>query len=71
MSSKSTAEPGYNIGTVAGLTGLDPHTIRAWERRYAAVQPMRGPRGMRRYDDAAVTRLQLLKAVTDCGDTCG
>ena len=71
MSKESTAEPGYKIGTVAGLTGLDPHTIRAWERRYSAVKPMRGPRGMRRYDDAAVMRLQLLKAVTDCGDAIG
>ncbi len=72
MSSEIAAqEPGYAIGTVAGLTGLDPHTIRAWERRYGAVQPRRGPRGVRRYDDAAVTRLQLLKAVTDCGESIG
>ena len=72
MSTQSaTREPGYAIGTVAGLTGLDPHTIRAWERRYGAVSPRRGPRGVRRYDDAAVARLQLLKAVTDCGEAIG
>ncbi len=71
MPRTTTAEPGYAIGTVAGLTGLDPHTIRAWERRYGAVEPQRGPRGMRRYDDEAVTRLQLLKAVTDCGEPIG
>lgn len=64
-------EPGYAISTVAGLTGLDPHTIRAWERRYGAVSPHRDPRGVRRYDDAAVVRLQLLKAVTNCGGSIG
>ena len=70
-SSTSPEEVGYGIGTVAGLTGLDPHTIRAWERRYGAVTPRRGPRGARRYDDVAVARLQLLKAVTDCGESIG
>jgi len=59
---------GFSIGTVAGMTGLDPHTIRAWERRYGAVRPGRGARGMRRYGEAEVARLQLLKAVVDCGE---
>jgi DNA-binding transcriptional MerR regulator len=60
--------PGYRIGTVAGLTGLDPHTIRAWERRYQAVEPARSQRGTRLYDDACIQRLQLLKALVDCGE---
>jgi len=59
---------GYQIGTVANLTGLDPHTIRAWERRYGAVRPRRSHGGTRHYDDDDVTRLQLLKALTDCGE---
>lgn len=68
-SSDFRSEPeGYRIGTVAGLTGLDPHTIRAWERRHAAVRPARSPRGTRLYDDAAIERLQLLKALVDCGE---
>jgi DNA-binding transcriptional MerR regulator len=59
----------YAIGTVAGLTGLDPHTIRAWERRYGAVRPERSPRGSRRYNAAAVARLQLLKALVGAGES--
>lgn len=65
------AAPGYRIGTVAGLTGLDPHTIRAWERRHRAVEPQRAAGGQRLYGDAAIERLQLLKALVDCGEPIG
>jgi DNA-binding transcriptional MerR regulator len=65
---QSAGGKGYRIGTVAGLTGLDPHTIRAWERRHRAVEPCRSERGTRLYDDASIERLQLLKALVDCGE---
>lgn len=61
----------YQIGTVATLTGLDPHTIRGWERRYGAIKPMRTETGRRRYDDDTVERLQLLKALVDCKESIG
>ncbi len=66
--SNDGAGPGYRIGTVAGLTGLDPHTIRAWERRHAAVRPLRTEGGTRLYDESAIERLQLLKSLVDCGE---
>lgn len=59
---------GYSIGTVADLVGLAPHTLRAWERRYGAVRPARSPGGTRRYGDAQLARLRLLKALADCGE---
>lgn len=62
---------GYAIGTVAGLTGLDPHTIRAWERRHRAVSPVRSAGGSRRYGARDVARLQLLKALVDAGEAIG
>ena len=31
----------YQIGTVSSLTGVDAHTIRAWERRYGLPDPER------------------------------
>jgi len=65
------APEGFAIGTVAGLTGLDPHTIRAWERRHRAVEPQRSDRGTRRYSDGDVLRLQLLKALVDAGESIG
>jgi len=68
---ESAAEHSYQIGTVATLTGLDPHTIRAWERRYGAIKPLRSETGRRRYDDRTVERLQLLKALVDCSQSIG
>lgn len=61
----------YRIGTVSKLTGVDPHTIRAWERRYGAIVPKRTDGGTRLYGDEDVRRLRLLKAVTDAGDAIG
>ncbi len=57
----------YRIGTVAKLTGLSTHTIRIWERRYAAVVAQRDERGRRHYGSDDVERLTLLKAVTERG----
>ena len=57
----------YAIGTVSSLTGLDAHTIRAWERRHAAVVPVRSESGRRRYGDADVERLRLLRSATEAG----
>ena len=59
----------YMVGTVARLTGLSPHLIRAWERRYAAVQPQRSRAGTRLYSDRDVARLQLLKGLVDLGES--
>jgi MerR family transcriptional regulator, light-induced transcriptional regulator len=60
----------YPIGTVSRLTGLHLDTIRAWERRYSAVTPERGPRG-RVYTDAQVQRLRLLAALVERGHSIG
>ncbi len=64
-------EHNYQIGTVSALTGLDPHTIRAWERRYGAITPSRTDSGRRRYDAHTVERLQLLKALVDSSESIG
>jgi len=61
----------YRIGTVARLTGLDEHTIRAWEIRHGAVHPRRSAGGTRLYGDADIARLRLLRALTECGDPIG
>ncbi len=61
----------YPIGAVAALTGLTTNTIRAWEKRYQAVTPARSPAGGRRYSDADVERLQLLRRLTQAGCSIG
>ncbi|MEO0324087.1 MAG: MerR family transcriptional regulator, partial [Myxococcota bacterium] len=58
----------YRIGTVSRITGVDTHTLRAWERRYGAIRPTRTDRGTRVYDDVQVHRIRLLKAAVDAGD---
>jgi DNA-binding transcriptional MerR regulator len=60
---------GFRIGTVARLTGLHPHTIRAWERRHDAVRPTRSEGGTRLYGEDDVARLQLIKALQERGDS--
>lgn len=57
----------YPLGATARLTGLSPELLRAWERRYGAVEPFRTPGGTRRYRASDVERLRLLKAVVDAG----
>lgn len=51
---------GCSIGTVARVTGLTEHTIRAWERRHAVVTPVRSAGGTRRYREADLDKLNLL-----------
>jgi DNA-binding transcriptional MerR regulator len=57
----------YPLRSAARLTGLSPELLRAWERRYAVVEPVRTPGGTRRYRAADLERLRLLKAATDAG----
>lgn len=60
----------YPIRAVAKLTGLSLDTLRAWERRYQAVVPVRDDRG-RMYSDADITRLQRLAALVREGHSIG
>jgi len=67
MSRKADDPRLYGIGAVARLTGLTDHTIRVWERRYAAVVTARAPNGRRQYTEADVHKLSLLKLLTEHG----
>jgi MerR family transcriptional regulator, light-induced transcriptional regulator len=57
----------HPIGVVARRTGLKPDLIRAWERRYGAVEPGRTETRRRFYSDADVERLLLLRRVVSTG----
>ncbi len=61
----------YALGAVCRITGLTPHVVRVWERRYGAVVPLRTPKGTRRYRVADVARLQLLRAAVESGHRIG
>jgi DNA-binding transcriptional MerR regulator/methylmalonyl-CoA mutase cobalamin-binding subunit len=56
---------------VARRTGLTPATIRAWERRYGAVEPARSDGGQRLYSDRDLERLSTLRRLTEMGRSIG
>lgn len=61
----------HSIQSVARRTGLTPHVIRIWEKRYAAVQPSRTETNRRLYSDAEVERLQMLRRAIEAGHSIG
>ena len=65
------AEHGYTMKVVSRRTGLSPHVLRVWERRYGAVEPMRTPTNRRIYSDADVDRLGMLRQATEAGHSIG
>lgn len=64
-------EAKYRVGMVAKMTGLSTHTLRMWEKRYAAVLPHRTEAGGRLYTDADVARLRLLRTLVESGHSIG
>jgi DNA-binding transcriptional MerR regulator/methylmalonyl-CoA mutase cobalamin-binding subunit len=63
--------PRYPVRLVAIRTGLSPHVLRAWERRYGVVSPTRTEGGQRLYSDHDVERLLRLRRLTDQGHAIG
>jgi MerR family transcriptional regulator, light-induced transcriptional regulator len=61
----------HTIQSVARRTGLSPHVIRIWEKRYRAVEPQRTGSNRRLYTDAEVGRLLLLRRATEAGHSIG
>ena len=61
----------YKIGAIARLTGINPVTIRMWQTRYDAVEPVRTEGKQRLYTEKDLAKLSLLKELTDHGDSIG
>jgi MerR family transcriptional regulator, light-induced transcriptional regulator len=59
--------PRHPVRLVANRTGLSPHVLRAWERRYGVVAPHRSQGGQRLYSDQDVERLRRLRQLTTKG----
>ncbi len=68
---KTDLHEAFPVKTVARMTGLTADVIRAWERRYGVVSPMRGPRGARLYSGADVAHLRLLGSLVSRGRAIG
>jgi methanogenic corrinoid protein MtbC1 len=61
----------YEIHEVAELTGLEPARLRAWERRYSAVRPVRLPNRYRAYSAAQVALLRAFGRLIESGARIG
>src|SRR5580765_299435 len=57
----------YTIKETAARTSVPVSLLRAWERRYGIVAPLRTPAGYRLYDDAAIDRLRTMRRLVDDG----
>ncbi|MHC8365304.1 MerR family transcriptional regulator [Pseudomonas sp. ZT5P21] len=57
----------YPIREVSRLTGVNPVTLRAWERRYGLIQPMRTESGHRLYAMADIERVHSILGWIDRG----
>jgi methylmalonyl-CoA mutase cobalamin-binding domain/chain len=64
-------EMSHSIRVAAQRTGLSPHVIRIWEKRYGVVEPGRTDTNRRRYTDAEIERLALLRQATESGHSIG
>ncbi|SDO62870.1 DNA-binding transcriptional regulator, MerR family [Pedococcus dokdonensis] len=57
----------YTIGHAARLSGVPSATIRAWERRYGLVRPVRTDGGYRLYDEQGLQLLRAMAALVAAG----
>jgi methanogenic corrinoid protein MtbC1 len=59
----------FNIKAISKIVGIQPGTLRAWERRYKMVEPVRNVSGHRLYSDEHVQILKWLVSRTNQGFT--
>ncbi|UTM60172.1 MerR family transcriptional regulator [Photobacterium sp. CCB-ST2H9] len=50
----------FAIREVSELTGVNPVTLRAWQRRYGLIKPQRTEKGHRLYTREDIERIQLI-----------
>lgn len=57
----------YPIRAVSALTGVNSITLRAWERRYGLIKPVRTPKGHRLYTREDIDLIHKVTALLDKG----
>ena len=67
MKAERGEEARHPIRVVSRRTGLTPAVLRAWEKRYGVVAPVRSAGGHRLYSDDDVQRLGLLRRAVEGG----
>lgn len=61
----------HSIRVASRVSGVSPHLIRMWERRYGAVSPVRTETNRRVYSDLDIKKLLLLHKATMLGESIG
>ncbi|MTH46042.1 MerR family transcriptional regulator [Intestinirhabdus alba] len=51
----------YSIGEVAERCGINPVTLRAWQRRYGLLKPQRSEGGHRQFDEDDIKRIEEIQ----------
>lgn len=64
-------ETTYPLRVAVRMTGLSAERLRAWESRHDVVRPIRTPGGSRRYREADLERLRLLRDAVEAGHRIG
>jgi DNA-binding transcriptional MerR regulator/methylmalonyl-CoA mutase cobalamin-binding subunit len=67
MNDRPKAPQLLSIGALARTTGVPADTLRTWERRYGFPNAERTQTGHRRYSQATLMRLQLVRAAIRLG----
>lgn len=65
--SQPTSDALFPIREVAKLTGVNPITLRAWERRYGLIEPVRTDSGHRLYTQHNIDTLREVVQLTQQG----
>ncbi|HKS35058.1 MAG TPA: MerR family transcriptional regulator [Enterobacteriaceae bacterium] len=61
----------YSIGDVAERCGINPVTLRAWQRRYGLLKPQRSEGGHRQFDEEDIQRIEEIKRWIESGVPVG
>lgn len=61
----------YSIGELSARTGITPHTLRVWERRYGRPEAVRLPSGHRRYEEDELAWVQQVAELLSYGHRPG
>ncbi|WP_064091003.1 MerR family transcriptional regulator [Rossellomorea aquimaris] len=69
MSNDNKVEGKYNIKAVSTILGIQPGTLRAWERRYNIIAPVRNESGHRLYTEKHLNILKWLVEKVNQGFT--
>ncbi|MDQ0807037.1 MerR family transcriptional regulator [Priestia megaterium] len=59
----------YNIKAISNMVGIQPGTLRAWERRYQILNPVRNDSGHRLYTEEDLRKLKWLTEKVSGGFT--